>query len=199
MNRTEARIKWEQMTGADQAEALRKMCIYCRKYAAGKGQFWAAWIRTEDDLQTASAEAWIEMEIRQADSGVNFEKALYTACAVAIKREYRGREKAWRGVELDAEHGDQDSENSGSFADWLIENAADRTTVYRAEITDPFEIAAAAEIREQIAGDGADKIIISGLLNRANLTEIAEQLKISKQAVSKRLAKIRNRAAAAIG
>ena len=27
MNRTEARIKWEQMTGADQAEALWKMCI----------------------------------------------------------------------------------------------------------------------------------------------------------------------------
>ena len=136
------------------------------------------------------------MEIRQADSGANFEKALYTACAVAIKREYRSREKAWRGVELDAEHGEQDS---GSFADWLIENAADRTTVYRAESEDPFEIAAAAEIREQIAGDGTDKIIISGLLNRANLTEIAEQLKISKQAVSKRLAKIRNRAAAAIG
>ena len=196
MNRTEARIKWEQMTGADQAEALWKMCIYCRKYAAGKGQFWAAWIRTEDDLQTAGAEAWLEMEIRQADSGANFEKALYTACAVAIKREYRSREKAGRGVELDAEHGEQ---NSGSFADWLIENAADRTTVYRAEIADPFEIAAAAEIREQIAGDGTDKIIISGLLNRANLTEIAEQLKISKQAVSKRLAKIRNRAAAAIG
>ena len=61
--------------------------------------------------------------------------------------------------------------------------------------TDPFEIAAAAEIREQIAGDGTEKIIISGLLNRSNLTEIAEQLKISKQAVSKRLAKIRNRAA----
>ena len=196
MNRTEARIKWEQMAGAEQAEALRKMCIYCRKYAAGKGQFWAAWIRTEDDLQTAGAEAWLEMEIRQADSGANFEKALYTACAVAIKREYRSREKAGRGVELDAEHGEQ---NSGSFADWLIENAADRTTVYRAEIADPFEIAAAAEIREQIAGDGTDKIIISGLLNRANLTEIAEQLKISKQAVSKRLAKIRNRAAAAIG
>ena len=96
MNRTEARIKWEQMTGADQAEALRKMCIYCRKYAAGKGQFWAAWIRTEDDLQTASAEAWIEMEIRQADSGANFEKALYTACAVAIKREYRSRETKGR-------------------------------------------------------------------------------------------------------
>ena len=196
MNRTEARIKWEQMTGADQAEALRKMCIYCRKYAAGKGQFWAAWIRTEDDLQTAGAEAWLEMEIRQADSGANFEKALYTACAVAIKREYRSREKAGRGVELDAEHGEQ---NSGSFADRLIENAADRTTVYRAEIADPFEIAEAAEIREQIAGDGTDKIIISGLLNRSNLTEIAEQLKISKQAVSKRLAKIRNRAAAAIG
>lgn len=196
MNRTEARIKWEQMTGEAQAETLRKMCIYCRKYAAGKGQFWAAWIRTEDDLQTASAEAWIEMEIRQADSGANFEKALYTACAVAIKREYRSREKAGRGVELDAEHGEQ---NSGSFADWLIENAADRTTVYRAEIADPFEIVAAAEIREQIAGDGTDKIIISGLLNRANLTEIAEQLKISKQAVSKRLSKIRNRAAAAIG
>ena len=196
MNRTEARIKWEQMTGADQAEALRKMCIYCRKYAAGKGQFWAAWIRTEDDLQTAGAESWLEMEIRQADSGANFEKALYTACAVAIKREYRSREKAGRGVELDAEHGEQDG---GSFADWLIENAADRTTVYRAESADPFEIVAAAEIREQTAGDGTDKIIISGLLNRANLTEIAEQLKISKQAVSKRLAKIRNRAAAAIG
>ena len=196
MSRTEARIKWEQMTGADQAEALRKMCIYCRKYAAGKGQFWAAWIRTEDDLQTAGAEAWLEMEQRQVDGGANFEKALYTACAVAIKREYRSREKAGRGVDLDAEHGEQ---NSGSFADWLIENAADRTTVYRAEIADPFEIAAAAEIREQIAGDGTDKIIISGLLNRSNLTEIAEQLKISKQAVSKRLAKIRNRAAAAIG
>ena len=196
MSRTEARIKWEQMTGADQAEALRKMCIYCRKYAAGKGQFWAAWIRTEDDLQTAGAEAWLEMEQRQVDGGANFEKALYTACAVAIKREYRSREKAGRGVDLDAEHGEQ---NSGSFADWLIENAADRTTVYRAEIADPFEIAAAAEIREQIAGDGTDKIIISGLLNRANLTEIAEQLKISKQAASKRLAKIRNRAAAAIG
>ena len=196
MNRTEARIKWEQMTGADQAEALRKMCIYCRKYAAGQGQAWAAWIRTEDDLQTASAEAWLEMEIRQADSGANFEKALYTACAVAIKREYRSREKAGRGVELDAEHGEQ---NSGSFADWLIENAADRTTVYRTESADPFEIAAAAEIREQMAGDGTDKIIISGLMNRSNLTEIAEQLKISKQAASKRLSKIRNRAAAAIG
>ena len=74
MNRTEARAQWEQMTGEAQAEALRKMCIYCRKYAAGKGQFWAAWIRTEDDLQTASAEAWIEMEMRQADSGANAEQ-----------------------------------------------------------------------------------------------------------------------------
>lgn len=199
MTRTEARAQWEQMTGAEQVEALRKMCVYCRKYAAGQGQAWAAWIKTENDLQTAAGEAWLEMQERQADSGAKFEKALYTACAVAIKREHRNRERAGRGVELDAEHGDQNSANGGSFADWLIENAADRATICRTENADPFEIVAAAEIREQIEQDRVDRAIISGLLNMENLTEIAEQLKISKQAVSKRLAGIRNRAAAAIG
>lgn len=196
MNRTEARNRWESMTELEQVESLRKMCLYVKKYAASRHQSWAAWIRTEDDLQTAGAEAWLEMEQRQLDSGAAFEKALYTACAVAIKREHRKNERAGRAVELDAER--TEGEKGDSFFDWLQEKAQTVGEQKRLEYSDPYEIAAAAEIREQIAADDTDRKIISGLLEKKNLTEISEQLKISRQAVSKRLSKIRNRYTAAI-
>lgn len=151
-----------------------------KRRAEAKGFFFASWITTRDDAQTVAAEAYLTIRA-DAEKAAAEDKPLTVAAFRA----------AWKAAKrIDA--------NERRNAAESIEASADDDT-QRPEImpTDaapgPAETIEAADAITRAAKDDTDRAIIALLAAGVSRAEVAAALNITRQAVEKRLAKLRGR------
>lgn len=189
-----ARREWEQMTGAQQFEALTRMSwtVKHRAEATGRG-IDTEWITTPDDAQTVAADAWLRVS---AALDRNDEREdprplwfiLYAACTQAAHSISRAEIRHVSAcISADAiRAANPDANNVQSLLDL-------RSSCTAAPISgDPEEgYTIRAAINATAAGDDATREIIARLSAGHTVRDIAAAIGMSKSAVQRRIDKIR--------
>lgn len=173
----------EAMTGEEIYLLLIKSAWIVKKRAAGKGYSFANWIKSQDDARTAAAEAFITLYAdaeKAAENGEPATAAAYRAAWKAAKRiDANERRNAADSIEAEAENGRENDRNQTEPAAPADEQ--------------PEVIAAALDAINRAARDEIDKSIIAMLAAGATRAQTADALQLSRQAIEKRLNKIRER------
>lgn len=188
-----ARREWEQMTGAQQFEALTRMAWAVRKRAEATGRgIDTEWIRTPDDAQTVAADAWPRV-LSALDRNDQREDPrplwfiLYAVCTQAAHSISRAEIRHVSAcISADAiAAATPDTNNGQSLLDIRSSCTAAPISGYPA---DGYSIRAALDTA---AGDKAGRAIVAGIAAGYTVRELADQLGMSKSAVQRRIDKIR--------
>ena len=189
-----ARREWEQLTGAQQFEALTRMTWAVRKRAEATGRgIDTEWIRTPDDAQTVAADAWPRVlsaldrnDQREDPRPLVF--ILYAACTQAAHSISRAEIRHVSAcISADAiAAATPDTNNGQSLLDI-------RSSCTAAPISgDPEEgYTIRAAIDAAAAGDDATREIIARLAAGYTVRDIAAAIGMSKSAVQRRIDKVR--------
>lgn len=189
-----ARREWEQLTGAQQFEALTRMTWAVRKRAEATGRgIDTEWIRTPDDAQTVAADAWPRVlsaldrnDQREDPRPLLF--ILYAACTQAAHSISRAEIRHVSAcISADAiAAATPDTNNGQSLLDI-------RSSCTAAPISgDPEEgYTIRAAIDAAAAGDDATREIIARLAAGYTVRDIAAAIGMSKSAVQRRIDKVR--------
>ena len=186
-----AREVWEAMTGAEQYATLRGVTFaeYGRREArttpAGDPINLFLWVqpdRIREDLEGVISGAWIRMAalMDRADDVHGLGHYLLAAVlreARAIDRAERRNARALRYEQLD-----------GAARAYIVDHAA---PIADPIAPAPFVYAETREALEMYARDDIDRRIIRGLAEQYSAREMAPALGLSRQAVDKRIARIR--------
>lgn len=166
-------------SGAEVYSMLSAAAWTVKKRAAGKGYFFAEFIRSADDAQTVAAEAYLTLAAdaeKAAAQGEPLTVAAFRAAWKAAKRINAAEiRNAAESIEASADDDEQRPE--------IIPTAKD----------DPAADVAALDAITRAAADDTDKKIITMLAKGATRAEAAAALHVSRQAIEKRLQKIRAR------
>ena len=189
-----ARREWEQLTGAQQFEALTRMTWAVRKRAEATGRgIDTEWIRTPDDAQTVAAEAWPRVAPALARNDQREDPRplvfiLYAACTQAAHSISRAEIRHVSAcISADAiAAATPDTNNGQSLLDI-------RSSCTAAPISgDPEEgYTIRAAIDAAAAGDDATREIIARLAAGYTVRDIAAAIGMSKSAVQRRIDKVR--------
>lgn len=189
-----ARREWEQMTGAQQFEALTRMAWAARKRAEATGRgIDTEWMRTEDDAQTVAADAWPRVlsaldrnDQREDPRPLGY--ILYAACTQAAHSISRAEIRHVSAcISADAiAAATPDTNNGQSLLDI-------RSSCTAAPISGDLEegYAIRAAIEQAAAGDDATREIIARLSAGYTVRDIAAAIGMSKSAVQRRIDKVR--------
>lgn len=188
-----ARREWEQMTGAQQYEALTRMAwaVKRRAEATGRG-IDTEWILSADDAQTVAADAWLRVSSAldrndQREDPRPLGYILYAACTQAAHSISRAEIRHVSAcTSADAIRAANPDTNNG-------QNLLDlRSSCTAAPINgnpaDAYTIRAAIDAA---AGDDATREIIVRLAAGHTVRDIAAAIGMSKSAVQRRIDKIR--------
>lgn len=188
-----ARREWEQMTGAQQYEALTRMTwtVKHRAEATGRG-IDTEWITTPDDAQTVAADAWPRVlsaldrnDQREDPRPLGY--ILYAACTQAahsIARAEIRHVTACTSADAIAA-ANPDTNNGQSLLDM-------RQSCTAAPISaDPAEGYTIRAAIDAAAADDTGREIIARLAAGHTVRDIAAALNMSKSAVQRRIDKVR--------
>ena len=164
--------------GGEKIYSILTACAWSvKKRAAARGFFFAEWITTQDDARTVAAEAYLTIytdAARAAAEGLPLQAAAYRAAWKAAKR--------------------IDAAERRNAAD-SIEASADDETRPAIMPTDaapgPAEAVEALDQLTSAARDDTDRAIIAMLAAGVSRAEAAAALNITRQAIEKRLRKLR--------
>lgn len=189
-----ARREWEQMTGAQQFEALTRMAWAARKRAEATGRgIDTEWIRTPDDAQTVAADAWPRVlsaldrnDQREDPRPLGF--ILYAACTQAAHSISRAEIRHVSAcISADAiAAATPDTNNGQSLLDIRSSCTASR---FGGDLEEGYTIRAAIDAAS--AGDDATREIIARLAAGYTVRDIAAAIGMSKSAVQRRIDKAR--------
>ncbi len=188
-----ARREWEQMTGAQQFEALTRMAWAARKRAEATGRgIDTEWMRTEDDAQTVAADAWPRVlsaldrnDQREDPRPLGF--ILYAACTQAahsISRAEIRHVSACTSADAIAA-ATPDTNNGQSLLDIRSSCTASR---FGGDPEEGYTIRAAIDAA---AADATGREIIARLAAGYTVRDIAAAIGMSKSAVQRRIDKVR--------
>lgn len=188
-----ARREWEQLTGAQQFEALTRMAWAVRKRAEATGRgIDTEWIRTPDDAQTVAADAWPRVlsaldrnDQREDPRPLVF--ILYAACTQAAHSISRAEIRHVSAcISADAiAAATPDTNNGQSLLD--IRSSCTAAPI-SGDLEEGYSIRAALDTA---AGDKDGRAIVAGIAAGYTVRELADQLGMSKSAVQRRMDKIR--------
>lgn len=173
----------EELSAAD-GEKIYSILTACawsvKKRAEARGFFFAEWITSQDDARTVAAEAYLTIYAdaeKAAAEGMPLQAAAYRAAWKAAKRiDANERRNAAQSIEASAD----DDEN--------------RPEIVPVETAPGLEDAAAAlDAITSAAADDTDRALIQLLQAGLSRAETAAALGVSRQAIEKRLAKLRQR------
>lgn len=189
-----ARREWEQLTGAQQFEALTRMAWAVRKRAEATGRgIDTEWIRTTDDAQTVAADAWPRV-LSALDRNDQREDPrplwfiLYAACTQAahsISRAEIRHVSACISADAITQAAQLETAGAQSPLDMLPSVTASR---FGGDLEEGYSIRAALDTA---AGDKDGRAIVAGIAAGYTVRELADQLGMSKSAVQRRIDKIR--------
>lgn len=184
------RIAWSQRLDAleelnacsgEKIYSILTACAWSvKKRAEARGYFFAEWITSPDDARTVAAEAYLTIyddAEKAAAEGMPLQAAAYRAAWKAAKR--------------------IDNAERRNAADSIEETADDDSS--RPQITPteaapgPAETVEALDAITSAARDDTDRAIIALLAAGVSRAEAAHALNISRQAIEKRLVKLRAR------
>lgn len=191
-----ARAQWETMSGDEQYNALLRMVWYAKRRDSAAcdrlGNERAphmAWIESTDDARAVAHDAFCRMPrlLDRFDGEKPLPLILYKAVAAAaqyIDRAEKRHANAIRTTETDG----------GETVEYIIDNAAP-TAEHIAP--NPEQGAIIADSIDRACADDIDREIVRALAYGLKQREIAAAVGISQQAIAKRIARIRDRYAAA--
>lgn len=189
-----ARREWEQMTGAQQFEALTRMAWIVKRRAEATGRgIDTEWILSADDAQTVAADAWPRVlsaldrnDQREDQRPLGY--ILYTACTQAAHSISRAEIRHVSAcISADAiRAANPDTNNGQSLLDMRQSCTA---APISGDPADAYTIRAAIE--QAAAGDDATREIIARLAAGHTVRDIAAAIGMSKSAVQRRIDKVR--------
>lgn len=190
---TAARREWENMSGAQQFEALTRMAWAVRKRAEATGRgIDTEWMRTPDDAQTVAADAWPRVlyaldrnDQREDPRPLVF--ILYAACTQAAHSISRAEIRHVSAcVSADAiAAATPDTNNGQSLLDIRSSCTA---ALISGDPADGYGIRAAIDAA---AADATGREIIARLAAGYTVRDIAAAIGMSKSTVQRRIDKIR--------
>lgn len=194
--RPTAAQEWAEMDGESQFSALVAMTWRAKRRddaSRDDEPRKMEWITCQDDARTNAAEAWLEMEkeTRKATAQeLPLAVALFRAVMTAAQRIDRQERRNARALRFD----DLTAGNDGEKAtrEYIELNAA---PMAENSFSDPYTAAAFFDEIERAANDNTDRAIIAYAAHGYSQTETADRLKISQQAVNKRIRKMDQRRA----
>lgn len=189
-----ARREWEQLTGAQQFEALTRMtwAVRNRAEATGRG-IDTEWIRTPDDAQTVAADAWPRVlsaldrnDQREDPRPLGY--ILYAACTQAahsISRAEIRHVSACISADAITQAAQLETAGAQSPLDMLPSVTASR---FGGDPEEGYTIRAAIDAA---AADDTWREIIARLAAGYTVRDIAAAIGMSKSAVQRRIDKVR--------
>lgn len=192
-----ALAEWQRMTGAEQHAALQRMTGYAmRKDAAetdSRGEYRPnrfAWVKDANDFAAIVADAWTRVSVAVVDprySADSLKRILYRAVCSAAQRINRAERRNASALHIDAYTAEDGTERRREYIELQAGAAAERIA------TDPYTAAAIRDSIERAAADHIDRVIIRMRGAGYTQAEIAARVKMSQQAVNKRIQAIKAR------
>lgn len=188
-----ARREWEAMDGPQQYEALTRMAwtVKRRAEATGRG-IDTEWMHTPDDAQTVAADAWARVSAaldrnEQREDPRPLGYILYAACTQAAHSISRAEIRHVTAcTSADAiRAANPDANNAQNVLDMLSSCTAAPTNA------DPAEGYAICAAIAAAAPDETTRELIALLASGYTVRDIAEQMRLSKSAVQRRIDKVR--------